>query len=144
MIRPAARGAAHVCQSLPGHDRAARLGISREHAHHDPRAERISPKVVVPVTKPKMLHERKPVVCEYVRRIPGGIARFRAVPVAAEVRKNDAMPLRGECVGRAVFEHARARAAKAGQQDQRSAGPDLMPCQFHAAAAGESIPTHDP
>ena len=91
-----------------------------------------------------MLDERKPVVCEYVERIPGGIARFRAVPVAAEVRKNDAMPLRGKCADRAVFEHARAHAAEAGQQDQRSAGPDLMPRQLRAVAAGESILTHDP
>jgi hypothetical protein len=129
---------------LPGHDRPARPGASREHAHHDPGAERISPKVVVPVAKPKMLDERKPVVCEHVRRIPSEIVLFRTVTIATEVRKNDAMPVHGECAGRAVFKHAVARPAQAGQQDQRPAGPDLMPCQFHAVAAGESIPAHDP
>ena len=141
MIRPAARRTAHVCQPLPGHDRPARPGASREHAHHDPGAERISPKVVVPVAKPKMLDERETVVCEHVRRIPNGIARFRTVTIAAEVRKNDAMPVHGECAGRAVFNHAVTRPAEAGQQDQRPAGTDLgPPRQFHAVAAVKSYP----
>ena len=96
MIHPSALRAAHLRESLPGHDRAARLRASREHAHHDPRAERVAAEIVVVVAEPQMLDERQSVVGEHVRRKGGRVARFRAVPMAAEVRKDYEVPLSGE------------------------------------------------
>ncbi len=52
-----------------------------------------------------MLDERKPVVGQHVRRIGGGIVRVRAVPVAAEVRHYDPIPLLSESASPAIAEH---------------------------------------
>ena len=49
-----------------------------------------------------MLNEGEPVIGQYVRRIGGGIVRLRTVPVATQVRNNDAAPLPGQRAGPAV------------------------------------------
>lgn len=142
LVCPAALRAADLGQALAGHDRAAWPGASREHAHHDPRAERVAAEVVVAVAEPEVLDECEPVVGEDVRRIGGRIVRSRALPVAAQVRDDDAVPLLGECAGLAVFEHVLARADEAVQHDQRPAGPGLVPCQVRAVAGGETKSCH--
>ena len=87
-----------------------------------------------------MLDQGEPVIGQDVRRIGRGIMRFRTVPVATEVRQNDATPLLEECVGPGV-ERTRAPEA-AQQQDQRSAGAGLPIRQFYAVATSESITVH--
>ena len=81
-------------------------------------------------------------VGQHIRRIGGGIVRLRAVSVAAEIRRDDPVPLPGESAGRAIAEHVRARTHETVQQHQRAPGPRLTASQLHAVATGESISAH--
>src|ERR1700722_8380624 len=144
MSRPATLRATPLGESLPGHDRPPRLGTPSEHAHHDPRAERVTAKIVVSVAEAKMLDKRKPIVGEHVRWIRGRVVGLCALSVAAQVREHDAIPLPGERLDRAVLEPLRtpSPAHKADQNDQRSAGSCLTACKSDAVAANETIRAH--
>ena len=77
-------------EPLPGHDGATGLGASREHAHHDPAAERVTAEVVLARAEPEVPDEGERVVGEHVGRIRGQIVRSRALPVTAEVGQDEA------------------------------------------------------
>ena len=89
-VRAAALRAADLRQPLPGDDGAAGLGAPREHAHHDPAAERVTAEVVLAGAEPEVLDEGEPVVGEHVGRISGRIVRSRALPVTAQVGQDEA------------------------------------------------------
>jgi hypothetical protein len=127
---------------LPGDDSAAGISAPREHAHHDPAAERVTAEVVLASAEPEVLDEGEPVVGEHVGRVQLRIVRSRALPMAAEIGQDKAEPLLGERAGRAPVEPVRSRAHKSVQQNQRPTRPGLAVGQLRAVMAGESRNVH--
>jgi hypothetical protein len=92
---PSVRPDSWSSASSPWPPTTARPGRApRTSQQHQPPAQGVVAKVVA--VEPEVGDQREPVVGEHVRRVAGQIMRSRAVAVAAQVREDHPVALRGE------------------------------------------------
>ena len=122
-------------QPLPAHERAAGGRPAGQQPDHGASAQRVATEVVA--GKPEVFDQCESVVGQHVGRVGGGVVRPGAVAVAAQVRHDHAVPLRGELPGEPGLDQDHRVSLISVDQYQGPALPELTVGELHAVAAAE-------